>query len=97
VDSMSMGPAAPEGATYTIWQLNGEGVGGAVDMPPTMPPQLPAFWQVYFEVANVDRSAEQIANLGGKLLVEPMDFPGGRLVVAQEPRGAMFGILRSVP
>jgi predicted enzyme related to lactoylglutathione lyase len=97
VESMPMSRTAPEGAAYTIWQLNGEGVGGAMDMPPTMPPQVPAYWQVYFEVVNADRSAEQIANLGGKLLVEPMDFPGGRLSVAQDPQGAMFGILHSVP
>ena len=95
VESMSMGSAAPEGAMYTLWRLNGEWVGGAMDMPPQVPPQVPAYWQVYFGVANVDQSAQQIAKLGGKLLVEPMDFPGGRLAVAQDPQGAMFGIMQS--
>jgi uncharacterized protein len=96
-ESMPLGPDAPEGAAYTIWQLNGEQIGGAMDMPPMVPAQVPAYWQVYFGVVNVDQSAKQITELGGKLMVEPMDFPGGRLAVAQDPQGAMFGIMQSIP
>jgi predicted enzyme related to lactoylglutathione lyase len=96
-ESMPLGPDAPEGAAYTIWQLNGEQIGGAMDMPSMVPAEVPAYWQVYFGVANVDQSAKQITALGGKLMVEPMDFPGGRLVVAQDPQGAMFGIMQSIP
>ncbi len=94
---MPLGPDAPEGASYTIWLLNGEQIGGAMDMPPMVPAQVPAYWQVYFGVADVDQSAKQIAELGGKLILEPMDYPGGRLAVAQDPQGAMFGIMRPSP
>jgi hypothetical protein len=90
--TMSAGEGGPD---YTLWKFGDQDVGGAMDMPPAVPSQVPAYWQVYFSVDNVDRSAEQIAKLGGKILVEPMDFPGGRLVVAQDPQGATFGIMHS--
>jgi predicted enzyme related to lactoylglutathione lyase len=95
---MPMGSAAPQGAPenaeYTIWQLNGDGFAGGMDMPGAIPPQVPAFWQVYFGVDDVDTSAEQITQLGGTAMVPPMDFPGGRLAVFTDPQGATFGIMR---
>jgi predicted enzyme related to lactoylglutathione lyase len=56
------------GVTYTEWQLNGRSVGGAIEgMAPT------SFWLVYFQVRDVDASAQRAKELGGRLGVEPED------------------------
>jgi len=93
---MTMGAAAPEGhprgrihPVEAQWSGRRRRDGHA----PHGPSQVPAYWQVYFSVENVDRTAEQIARLDGKTLVEPMDFPGGRLAVFSDPQGATFGIM----
>jgi predicted enzyme related to lactoylglutathione lyase len=52
----------------------------------------PSHWLVYFGSENVDDDAGRIAELGGQLMVEPMPVPGGRILVAQDPQGAVFGL-----
>ena len=32
--------------------------------------------------------------LGGRELVEPSDFPGGRFAICRDPQGATFGLLK---
>jgi predicted enzyme related to lactoylglutathione lyase len=91
-ETMSMGPGGPE---YTMWKLDGASFAGGMDMQPMVPANVPPHWLVYFQVENVDPSAEQIKALGGQVLVGPMPIPGGRFVVATDPQGATFGITDS--
>jgi len=30
-------------------------------------------------------------------MVAPMDFPGGRFAIINDPQGAMFGLLKTAP
>ncbi len=85
-------PIGPGQLEYTEWMLRGESIGGAMPMQPDMPA---AHWLVYFQVENADRSAARITQLGGTVLVAPMDFPGGRFAVVSDPHGATFGITTS--
>jgi predicted enzyme related to lactoylglutathione lyase len=53
--------------------------------------QTPSHWLVYFGSEDVDSDAEKIRSSGGTLMVEPMDVPpSGRILVAQDPQGAIF-------
>ena len=53
----------------------------------------PSHWLVYFGSDDVDAAAEQIGSAGGTLMVEPTDVPpSGRIVVAQDPQGAVFAL-----
>jgi predicted enzyme related to lactoylglutathione lyase len=88
----SMGPGMPE---YTEWQLGGQSIAGAMPMSPDMPAQVPAHWMPYFQVENADSAAEQVGRLSGKIMVGPMDFPGGRFAVVSDPQGGVFGILET--
>lgn len=85
-----MGPGQPD---YTEWKQGGESIGGAMAMMAAIPAEVPAHWLVYFQVESADRSAEKAVQLGGRILKEPMDFPGGRFAVVSDPQGAGFGIL----
>lgn len=79
---------------YTEFQLGGTSVAGAMEMNPMVPAEVPSYWQIYFGVADVDKSFKHAIELGGKELVEPMDFPGGRFAIIQDPQGAVFGLLK---
>ena len=63
--------------------------GGMMPLPPGAP--MPSHWLVYFGIGDVDSAAEQARSAGATLMVEPVDVPGGRILVAQDPQGAVFG------
>jgi predicted enzyme related to lactoylglutathione lyase len=62
-------------------------------MRPTMPPDSPPFWLVYFGIDDLDAGLAKIGELGGSTIAEPMDVgPGGRIAVAQDPQRALFAL-----
>jgi predicted enzyme related to lactoylglutathione lyase len=57
------------------------------------PPHVPAFWLPFLSVGELDDSVAKVRALGGRVLREPAPAPGaGRLAVAFDPRGALFGL-----
>ncbi|HYM96085.1 MAG TPA: VOC family protein [Candidatus Sulfotelmatobacter sp.] len=85
-----MGPDAPP---YTEFQLGGQSIAGAQEMNKMVPAQVPSHWLVYFAVTDVDRSFKKAIDAGAREMLAPMDFPGGRLAILQDPQGAAFGLL----
>lgn len=79
--------------SYTEFQIDGESVAGATEMSPMAPPDMPNYWLVYFSVDDVDASAAQAERIGGKVMLAPLDFPGGRMAMIADPEGAIFGLL----
>jgi predicted enzyme related to lactoylglutathione lyase len=55
--------------------------------------KMPPHWLVYFASTDVDASAKKVKDLGGSVMLEPQDFPGGRFTIASDPQGGAFGIL----
>ena len=53
-------------------------------------PDVPAHWSVTFGVDDARAAAERAAELGGTVLVEPMDLPWSRITVIRDPQGATF-------
>jgi uncharacterized protein len=54
---------------------------------------VPSHWLVYFGSDDVDADAGRIGELGGQVMVAPMSVPGGRILVAQDPQGAVFALV----
>ena len=52
----------------------------------------PSHWLVYFGSDSVDDDAGRIAELGGQAIVGPMEVPGGRILVAVDPQGAIVAL-----
>jgi predicted enzyme related to lactoylglutathione lyase len=52
----------------------------------------PPHWLAYFVSEDADADAGRIGELGGQVIVPPMEVPGGRILVAQDPQGAVFGL-----
>jgi uncharacterized protein len=61
----------------------------------TKPPEVPAsYWLHYVHVADTaDAAAERATKLGAKLMVGPMEVPGGdRVALLIDPQGAWFAV-----
>lgn len=82
------------GGTYTMLKIEGKQVTALSDMQPEMKAQgVPAFWSSYVKHSNVDAVAERITANGGSLLFPPMDvMQYGRMLIATDPAGALFGV-----
>ena len=59
-----------------------------------LPAGAPALsrWLVYFGIDDLDAAADQIGPAGGTVMVPPQEVPGGRILVAQDPQGAVFAL-----
>ena len=80
-----------EMGVYQIFAVGGEPTGGIMDKPPQVP--QPA-WQFYFNVEAIEAAAARVAAAGGKVLMDPMEVPGGSWVVqCQDPQGAHFALV----
>jgi predicted enzyme related to lactoylglutathione lyase len=85
--SMDMGP----GGTYQMFGRVGQMLGGMYNKGPEI--QGPPHWLHYVRVPNVDTAASKASQLGGKVISQPMDVPGGnRVATLQDPQGAFLGI-----
>ena len=49
-------------------------------------------WTVSFTVADADQSVERAQELGGRVLLPPMDIPIGRFAIVADPAGAGFTV-----
>jgi predicted enzyme related to lactoylglutathione lyase len=75
-----------------FWGIyNGERLNGGM-MPLAADAGAPAHWLVYFGSESVDDDAGRIAALGGTVMVPPAPVPGGRILVAADPQGAVFAL-----
>jgi predicted enzyme related to lactoylglutathione lyase len=71
--------------TYTLGRLL---VGGG-HLP--TPGEDPApRWGISFWVADADQAAARVQELGGRVLLPPMDIPVGRLTIVSDPAGSVF-------
>lgn len=76
---------------YVRALLDGQEVAGIGQLPPDR--HLPVAWTPYLASDDVDLTAELVRHCGGTVGVGPLDAAGtGRLAIAADPSGAVFGI-----
>jgi hypothetical protein len=84
-------PGPPEAGGYTMCLRSGRPVAGIG--PAQAPPGTPPTWTTYIASAHVDDTASKVEAAGGQVLAESMDVMDvGRMAVAADPGGAVFGI-----
>ena len=79
-----------EAGGYTMLSLRGKPVAAA-----SPPPQenIPPHWTVYLAADDVDAVAARVRDAGGSVLMEPFDvLDAGRMTMAADPGGAVFGV-----
>jgi uncharacterized protein len=84
-------PAGIPRASFSLGDL----LIGGVHAPTEQEGDVPR-WTVSFSVADADESAARVEQLGGKILLPPIDIPIGRFSIVSDPAGAML-TLASVP
>ena len=82
---------------YVEWQVGGRSVAGMMQKPPMMPAEVPPHWGVYFAVADADAAAARVQELGGTVLMPPMDIEPGRFAAVADPSGAVFNVIALKP
>ncbi len=92
IRSSEMGEGQPP---YNEFLLDGESIAGAWEMNPTVPQEVPSYWQVYFAVQDVDAAFRRALQLGGQEMVGPQEYPGGRFAIVSDPEGASFGLMEA--
>jgi predicted enzyme related to lactoylglutathione lyase len=90
-DAMDMG----EMGTYQMYHRGAHPLGGIFNKPPEMPVSC---WVLYVRVPDVAAAVSQVTAMGGKVLMGPMEVPGGDLVAqCSDPQGALFALHQSSP
>jgi uncharacterized protein len=81
----------PETGSYAVCRLRGHGVAG-IGGEPTQE-GMPTAWTTYIATDDVDADAERISANGGSIMMGPMDvMTQGRMAIAADPTGAVFGL-----
>jgi uncharacterized protein len=80
---------------YVEFQIDGERIAGATEIGQMVPPDVPSYWLAYFEADDVDETFGRAVGAGARVIVAPMDFPGGRFAIVGDPQAAVFGIVRT--
>jgi uncharacterized protein len=74
-----------------------EDVVASIDPIPDDQPDTPPHWSVTFAVDDADATAAKATELGGQLIVPPLDVPWSRITVIGDPQGATFIASQFVP
>jgi predicted enzyme related to lactoylglutathione lyase len=94
VKKSDMGEGQPP---YNEFQIDGQSIGGAWEMNPMVPAEVPSYWQIYFTVDDVDDTFRRALAAGATEMLAPQDFPGGRFAILADPQGASIGLLKQSP
>ena len=81
----------PEAGEYSLCAVGGRPVAGIGPKPG--PPQTPPAWITYIASDDADETVRKIGAAGGKVMMGPVDvMDAGRMAVAADPGGAVFGV-----
>lgn len=55
-------------------------------------PEMPPNWLVYFAVEDIDAGAAKVKELGGEVMMGPMDIQIAKVAVVKDPQGGYFAL-----
>jgi uncharacterized protein len=80
---------APGMAGRYVSIKNGEANNGGMR---ALTPGTPPFWLVYFGTEDIDEGIARTQELGGNVLMGPVDIEIAKFAVVQDPQGAVFAL-----
>ena len=87
-------PWGEAAGSYTVWNVDGAGVGGMRPMDDNFPAEMPSHWGTCFVVADADAAVATAREHGGSITLKPFDMEGlGRVAGIADPHGATFAIV----
>ncbi|MET8982535.1 VOC family protein [Streptomyces sp. NPDC004539] len=87
-------PGPAEFGGYAVCELHGKAVAGiGPKMAPEGAPQPPTVWTTYLASGDAEATQDAITAAGGTVLAPVMDVGDlGRMLIAADPQGAVFGV-----
>lgn len=82
---------------YYEWSVNRRVVAGMVPMTEQYPAEVPAHWRATLEVADCAATAARTAELGGTVVIGPLDVGVGSYAQIMDPLGGSVGVIELVP
>jgi uncharacterized protein len=90
-------PMPGGGGTYWLATMDGEPVGGILDISAPEYGPVPESWMSYIAVDDVDARVAKAVKAGAKLMKPVFDVPGvGRIAILMQPDGAGIGWMTPV-
>jgi len=84
--------SGPDMGHYGMAAVGGAMVAG-IGEPPDPAQAPPPAWMTYLASDDIDKTCEAVTASGGQIVAPPMEIPGtGKLALAADPTGAVFGI-----
>jgi predicted enzyme related to lactoylglutathione lyase len=79
------------GAEGQYWSIANGDIrnGGLMPLPPGGHPA----WNLYFAVPDTEAALARVGELGGQVVMGPMQVPGGRFAIIRDPQNAVFSVL----
>jgi hypothetical protein len=87
----------PGGPDYFEFQVDGKSIAGGTELNPQVPAGTASHWLVYFGTDDVDGTYQKAMRAGGREMLPPQDYPGGRFAILSDPQGGSFGLLQPDP
>lgn len=85
------------GEEFGHYAIASVGNGAVAGIGPVMAEGQPSAWTLYVATDDADVTAKLTTEHGGTVLAGPMDIPtSGRMAIAVDPAGAVFGIWQSL-
>ncbi|WP_206518060.1 VOC family protein [Rhodococcus sp. X156] len=81
---------------YCSIESNGRTISGVAQLGEDVPLEIPPHWMTYFSSADTDATVAGAAELGARVLNDPVDTAAGRLAVVQGPAGDVFSVVTLV-
>jgi len=80
-----------EQGIYQLFAAGDAAIGGMMNRPAAMPQ---SWWNYYINVDGIDAARTRLEKAGGKVVMGPMEVPGGQWIVqAQDPQGGFFALV----
>jgi uncharacterized protein len=79
-----------DGGGFLTAKLRGRDVAAIAPLAPGFDPPPPPDWLTQVSVETAEGAIERIERAGGRVLAGPLEFEIGRLVVGEDPGGAVF-------
>lgn len=79
------------GAEGRYWSIANGDIknGGLMPMPPGSHPA----WNLYFAVTDTEAATARAGELGGQVVMGPMEVPSGRFAIIRDPHNAVFSVV----
>ncbi|QSB13448.1 VOC family protein [Natronosporangium hydrolyticum] len=87
----------PTGYDYREWWVNNRVVAGVTIIGDEWPAEVPAHWRTTIEVDDCAATAARCRDLGGQVVLGPIDVNVGTYAQLIDPLGASFGIISLIP